>query len=64
MVKCSFCGHQIEQGTGKLLVKINGNLMYYCSNKCEKNNNKLKRVPRDIKWTEEHRKNTVVTNKK
>ena len=56
MVKCIFCGNDIEQGTGKLLAKNDGSLLYLCSNKCEKNHTKLKRVPRNIKWTEEHRK--------
>ncbi|MBI2148289.1 50S ribosomal protein L24e [Candidatus Woesearchaeota archaeon] len=56
MVKCSFCGHNIEQGTGKMLAKNDGSIFYYCSNKCEKNQIKLGRIPRNIKWTEEFRK--------
>ncbi|MHC1624599.1 MAG: 50S ribosomal protein L24e [Methermicoccaceae archaeon] len=49
--KCSFCGEPIEPGTGKLLVKRDGTLYYYCSSKCEKNH-ALKRVPRKVRWTE------------
>lgn len=56
MVKCSFCGTNIEQGTGKLYAKNDGTLLYYCSNKCEVNHLELKRTPRHIKWTEDFRK--------
>jgi len=56
MSKCSFCGSNIEQGTGKLFAKNDSTLLYFCSNKCEKNSLKLKRIPRYIKWTEEYRK--------
>ena len=56
MSKCSFCGHNIEIGTGKILALNIGDVKYYCSNKCEKNQQKLKRLPRNIKWTEEYKK--------
>ncbi len=52
MVKCSFCGKTIEKGTGKMYVKTNGQVYWFCSSKCEKNFLKLKRDPRKIKWTE------------
>lgn len=50
MVKCSFCSSQIEKGTGKMLVHSTGKIFYYCSGKCEKNQLKLNRDPRDFKW--------------
>ncbi len=50
-MKCSFCGFEIEKGTGKMLVKVEGSLVYFCSSKCEKNMIKLARIPRDVKWT-------------
>lgn len=53
MVKCSFCGNNIEQGTGKIFAKNDSTILYFCSNKCEKNQLKLKRIPRNIKWTQE-----------
>ncbi len=56
MTKCTFCGAQIEQGTGKMLAKNSGDIIFYCSNKCEKNNRKLNRVPRNVMWTEAYRK--------
>jgi large subunit ribosomal protein L24e len=56
---CSFCGNSIPHGTGKMYVKTSGEIYYFCSNKCEKNMLKLRRVPRRVKWTEktDHGKN-------
>ncbi|MEK6853492.1 MAG: 50S ribosomal protein L24e [Nanoarchaeota archaeon] len=51
MAKCSFCGEQIERGTGKMLVYISGKIDYFCSTKCEKNLLKLGRRPVDARWT-------------
>jgi len=42
---CSFCGVTLEPGTGKMFVKKDGTIFYFCSTKCE-NNHKLGRVPR------------------
>ncbi len=53
-MKCSFCGTEIERGTGKMFVKKDGKIFYFCSNKCEKNTFKLKRKPREVKWTDAH----------
>ncbi len=50
MKKCTFCGGQIEPGTGKMLVKKDGTIQYFCSTKCE-NNSKLGRIPRLTRWT-------------
>ncbi len=51
MSKCSFCGKNIEKGTGKMLVKKDAKVLYFCSNKCEKNLLKLRRKPIKIRWT-------------
>jgi large subunit ribosomal protein L24e len=48
--KCSFCGGQIEPGTGLLFVRNDGALLWFCSSKCRKNALKLKRNPRKVKW--------------
>lgn len=48
---CSFCGEQIEPGTGKMYVKKDGTTYLYCTNKCYKNMIELKRVPRNVTWT-------------
>lgn len=48
--KCSFCGKAFESGTGKMLVKTSGALLYLCSMKCEKNMLKLGRSPKKVRW--------------
>jgi len=48
---CSFCGNEIEPGTGKLFCKKDGNVFHFCSSKCQKNMTKLKRVPRRVRWS-------------
>ena len=52
---CSFCGSQLEPGTGKMFVKKDGTIFYFCSTKCQ-NNQKLGRVPRRVQWTNAGRK--------
>ncbi|RLI88121.1 MAG: 50S ribosomal protein L24e [Archaeoglobales archaeon] len=53
---CSFCGSEIEVGTGKMYVRRDGRVLYFCSGKCEKNMLKLKRNPRKLKWTKFYQK--------
>ena len=48
---CTFCGSDIEPGTGKMYVKKDGTKYHFCSNKCNKNMVHLKRVNRNVKWT-------------
>ncbi|HHH80006.1 MAG TPA: 50S ribosomal protein L24e [Thermoplasmatales archaeon] len=48
---CSFCGNEIEPGTGKLYIRKDGTIYHFCSNKCQKNLLKLKRVPRKVRWS-------------
>lgn len=55
-MKCSFCGKNIERGTGKIFARNSGKLLYFCSTKCEKNMLKLGRKPRHVRWTEEWKK--------
>ena len=43
---CSFCGDKIEPGTGKMYIKTDGTVFHFCTNKCQKNMLKLKRIPR------------------
>jgi large subunit ribosomal protein L24e len=56
MVKCSFCGDEIKLGGGKMYIKKDGTVFYFCSNKCEKNLIELGRKPVETKWTEAHHK--------
>ncbi|MBN2368285.1 50S ribosomal protein L24e [Candidatus Woesearchaeota archaeon] len=56
MAKCSFCGENIEKGTGKIYVKKDSKIFYFCSGKCEKNMFKLKRKPRTTRWSKHYDK--------
>ncbi|NYZ79868.1 50S ribosomal protein L24e [Candidatus Micrarchaeota archaeon] len=55
-MKCSFCGLEINKGTGKIYSLKDGDRFYFCSGKCEKNQLKLKRKPRKLKWVVKHKK--------
>jgi len=56
MAKCSFCESQIAQGTGKMYIKKEGKVLYFCGSKCEKNAIKLERKATKLKWTQASRK--------
>ena len=51
---CSFCGNEIEPGTGKMYIKVDGTVFNFCRNKCLKNMIELKRVPRTTSWTQQY----------
>ncbi|HID74207.1 MAG TPA: 50S ribosomal protein L24e [Thermoplasmata archaeon] len=53
---CSFCGVQIEPGTGRMFVKRDGTVFHFCSKKCYKNMIVLKRVPRRTRWSLKYQK--------
>ncbi|MBD3354690.1 50S ribosomal protein L24e [Candidatus Woesearchaeota archaeon] len=50
MAKCSFCGDNIEKGTGKMYIKKDGKILHFCSGKCEKNMLKLRKKHTNVKW--------------
>lgn len=51
MVDCSFCGTNINQGTGKMYVKKDGTAFYFCSSKCQNAQVKRKFKARITPWT-------------
>lgn len=51
---CSFCGEKIEPGTGRMYVKRDAKIFFFCSTKCYKNMIQLKRVPRRTRWSKYH----------
>jgi large subunit ribosomal protein L24e len=61
VAKCSFCGSEIKLGSGKMFVKKEGTVFFYCDSKCEKNHTELFRNPVNTKWTEAHHKLKVTT---
>jgi len=48
---CTFCGDEIEPGTGKMYIKKDGVIYHFCKSKCFKNMIDLGRVPRRTTWT-------------
>jgi large subunit ribosomal protein L24e len=53
---CSFCGNEIEPGTGKMFIRKDGTVFLFCSHKCQNNMLKLGRVPRWTPWTQAFRR--------
>jgi len=48
---CTFCGSEIEPGTGRMYIKKDGVVYNFCTSKCFKNMVILGRVPRRTTWT-------------
>ena len=55
MVKCSFCGHKLELGTGKMFVTTANKIFYFDSKRCEHYWN-MGRNPKKFKWTTAYQK--------
>jgi large subunit ribosomal protein L24e len=55
MVKCSFCGDRIPEGSGKIFVKNDGKILHFHGSKCHKNFN-LGRLGKRTGWTSLHKK--------
>lgn len=55
-MECSFCGKNVLKGTGFIFVRKTGQVLNFCSRKCETNMVKLKRQPRKTRWTKEYAK--------
>jgi large subunit ribosomal protein L24e len=53
---CSFCGNDVEPGTGKMFIRRDGTVHFFCSSKCERNLLNLGRVPRWTRWTKTFRR--------
>ncbi len=49
---CSFCGSDVEPGTGKMFVKKDGTVFHFCKSKCQRNQLGLGRVNRYTGWTD------------
>ena len=56
MVKCTFCGKDVEEGTGMIYIRDDARILNFCSSKCKNNLTKLKRNPVHVKWTDRFKK--------
>lgn len=54
-MKCSFCGSNLKQGTGKMFVKNTGEIFYFDKSKCEKYFF-MGREKRKLKWAKPEKK--------
>ena len=54
--ECSFCGKDIDRGTGMMYVKKTGQVLYFINSKAKKNYIELGRVPARTRWTDVARK--------
>ena len=54
-MKCSFCGGKVPEGRGKMFVKLDGKVFYFCNSKCQKNA-RMGRQGKKTRWTETFRK--------
>ena len=57
---CSFCDRPVAKGSGSMMVKNDGTVLWFCSPKCKKNMLVLKRDPRMLKWTKKYQKGGIV----
>jgi large subunit ribosomal protein L24e len=55
MPKCFFCGGMTPLARGKMFVRNDGRIFYFCNSKCQ-NNFRLGRVGKNVKWTQTFRK--------
>ncbi|MEM2141658.1 MAG: 50S ribosomal protein L24e [Candidatus Thorarchaeota archaeon] len=50
--RCTFCGRDIEPGTGIAFVRTkDGAVLWFCSNKCKVSSIDRGMKPRETKWT-------------
>ena len=55
--RCSFCGKDIEPGTGSAYVQTkDGAVFWFCSNKCKIARIKRSQKSRATKWTADYEK--------
>jgi len=60
---CRFSNRPIAKGSGTMLAKNDGTVVWSCSSKCKKNLLVLKRDPRKLKWTEKYVKGGIKVKK-
>jgi len=50
MPRCSFCKQNYEFPRGLTYILNDGNILYFCSSKCRRNQLKLKRDNKRVNW--------------
>ncbi|MCK4335682.1 MAG: 50S ribosomal protein L24e [Candidatus Aenigmarchaeota archaeon] len=54
-MKCSVCKSNVLKGSGKMFVRNDGRIFYFCSSKCQKNWN-MGREGKKLKWVVSEKK--------
>jgi ribosomal protein L24E len=50
MPVCSFCKRRFKEPRGLTVFTFDGRSVFFCSSKCRKNNDNLKRDPKKVNW--------------
>ncbi|MEM4481935.1 MAG: 50S ribosomal protein L24e [Desulfurococcaceae archaeon] len=58
LVNCTFCGNQLEPGSGLMYVLNDGSTLWFCCRKCLKSY-LMERDPRKLKWTKKYKQETL-----
>ena len=54
-MKCSICKSNLLKGSGKMFVRNDGRIFYFCSSKCQRNW-KMGREGKKLKWVVSEKK--------
>jgi large subunit ribosomal protein L24e len=54
-MKCSICKSNILKGSGKMFVRNDGKIFYFCGSKCQRNF-RLGREAKKLKWITSEKK--------
>ena len=57
-MKCSICKSNLPKGTGKMFVRNDGRIFYFCDSKCQRNF-KLGRTEKKLRWVKKQKKATT-----
>lgn len=61
-MKCSICKVNVSKGTGKMFVRNDGRIFYFCTSKCQKNF-ELGRSEKRMKWARSGTKESASSSK-
>ncbi len=56
-MKCSICKTNLAKGGGKMFVRNDGKIFYFCGSKCQGNFN-LGRTEKKLRWVKKEKKVT------
>lgn len=57
-MKCSICRTSIPKGTGKMFIRNDGRIFYFCALKCQRNF-ELGRSEKKLKWAKTGKKESA-----